>query len=93
MVRPLKKRCIKGIPRVTYFKPQGIPLRALEEVQLLPDEFEAIKLYGIKDLDQKTSAEKMGISQPTFGRILKKAYKKIASALICGKAIRIEKKD
>jgi len=31
----------------------------------------------------------MNVSQPTFGRILDKAYKKIATAIIKGKAIKI----
>ena len=55
------------------------------------DEVEAIKLHDVDDLDHITSAKKMGISQPTFGRILDSAYKKIAKALIKGKAIRIRK--
>jgi uncharacterized protein len=91
MVRPLKQRFVKENPKVVYFKPQGIPLRLLEEIVLMPDEFEAISLYTVKEFDQKDSAQKMGVSQPTFGRILKQAYKKIALALVNGKAIRIEK--
>ena len=92
MVRPLKPRVLKGNPRVDYFKPQGIPLRNLEEVILMPDEFEAIKLHDGDDLDQTSAAKEMLISQPTFARILNRAYKKIAQALIQGKAIRIEKR-
>ncbi len=57
----------------------------------MPDEFEAINLYTIDKLDQTVAAQKMGISQPTFARILQRAYKKIAQALVHGKAIRIEK--
>ncbi len=89
MPRPKKNRRIKFQPNVFYFKPQGVPLRELEEVELLPDELEAIKLYGVDGLDQKRSAEKMNISQPTFGRILGKAYRKLATAIIGGKAIKI----
>ena len=92
MARPLKSRVVKGSPHVVYFKPQGIPLRLLEEIVLMPDEFEAISLYTIDELDQKDAAQKMEISQPTFARILKRAYKKIAQAIVHGKAIRIEKK-
>jgi len=61
----------------------------LEEVELLPDELEALKLHDVDNLDQISSAQKMKISQPTFGRILDKAYKKIAVAIIKGKAIKI----
>ena len=91
MVRPIKPRFLRGIPKTLYFKPQGIPLRTLEEVVLGPDEFEAIKLHDVDDLDQTESAGKMRISQSTFARILNRAYKKIAQALVQGKAIKIEK--
>lgn len=79
-------------PDVIYFKPQGISLRMLEEVVLRADELEALKLYDVDGLEQTKAAEKMKISQPTFARILDSAYKKIADALIKGKAIRIESK-
>ena len=92
MVRPFGPRILKGNPSVFYFKPQGIPLRFLDEITLAPDEFEAIKLYDCDNLNQTLAAKEMGISQPTFARILQRAYKKIAQAIVCGKAIRIEKK-
>jgi len=85
-------RCVRFNPDVIYFKPQGIPLRMLEEVVLRADELEALKLYDVDGLEQTKAAEKMKISQPTFARILDSAYKKIADALIKGKAIRIESK-
>lgn len=91
MVRPIKPRSLEGSPTILYFKPRGIPLRNLEEVILLSDEFEAIRLRDVEDLNQTTAAQKMGVSQPTFARILDRAYKKIAQALVLGKAIRIEK--
>jgi len=67
-------------------------MRELEEVVLLPDELEALKLYEVDGLEQKKAAEKMKISQPTFARLLGSANKKIASAIVKGKAIRIEEK-
>lgn len=91
MPRPKLKRCTKFEPNVFYFKPKGIPLRELEEVVLFSDELEALKLYEVDGLEQKVSAEKMKISQPTFARILNIAQKKIAEGIVRGKAIRIEK--
>lgn len=85
-------RCVRFSPDVVYFKPQGIPLQMLEEVALKADELEALKLYEVDCLEQVQAAEKMKISQPTFARILASANKKVAEALIGGKAIRIEKK-
>jgi uncharacterized protein len=92
MPRPKLKRCCQFQPNVCYFKPQGIPMRMLEEVVLEVDELEALKLHDIDELSHIESAKKMGISQPTFGRILDGAYKKIAHALIKGQAIKINKK-
>ena len=92
MPRPKLPRRIRFSPNVHYFKPQGIPMRLLKEVILEPDELEALKLHDVDELDHITSAKKMNVSQPTFGRIIDSAYKKIAQALIKGKAIRIEEK-
>ncbi len=92
MPRPKIRRCCRFRPCVCYFKPRGIPLRHLEEVVLDPDELEALKLHDVDDLEQIDAAKKMKISQPTFARILNSAYKKIAEAIIKGKAIRIEEK-
>lgn len=86
---PLCRR-VSFIPQVTYFKPAGIPLSELEEICLTIEELEAIRLKDIEDLEQEQSAEKMNVSRPTFVRILDSARKKVAIALIQGKAIRIE---
>lgn len=64
----------------------------LEEVILLPDELEALKLYEVDGLEQIKAAGKMKVSQPTFARILGSAQKKVAEGIIKGKAIRIENK-
>lgn len=65
-------------------------MHQLSEVVLMADEVEAIRLYEVEEMDQINAAEKMGVSQPTFARILDRANKKIAEALIKGKAIRLE---
>ena len=90
MVRPRKIRRIRFNPEATYFKPRGIPLQQLYEVELGHDEMEAIRLKNLEGLDQTRCAEKMKISQSTLQRILSSAYKKITEALIDGKAIKIE---
>ncbi|MDH5696861.1 MAG: DUF134 domain-containing protein [Dehalococcoidia bacterium] len=90
MPRPPKCRRVAFLPGVTYFKPAGIPLRALEEVRLSVEEAEAIRLKDLEGLEQEQGAEKMNISRPTFQRVLASARQKIADALLNGKAIRIE---
>ena len=90
MPRPAKCRRVAFLPDVTYFKPAGIPLRTLEEVRLSVEEAEAIRLKDFQGLAQEQAAEEMSISRPTFQRVLASARKKIANALLNGKAIRIE---
>lgn len=90
MTRPRIPRCIQFKPNVYYFKPQGIPLRQLEEEVIFSDELEALKLYEVDGFDQTQASVKMKISQPTFARLLASANKKIAQAIINGKAIKIE---
>ena len=62
----------------------------LEETILAVDEFEALRLKDLLCLEQGVAATRMGISQPTFHRLLLSARKKIADAIVNGKAIRIE---
>ena len=90
MARPTKWRRVAFIPEVAYFKPAGIPLRALEEVTLTVEEAEAIRLKDLESLEQEDCAQRMHISRPTFHRVLGSARRKIADALINGKAMRIE---
>jgi predicted DNA-binding protein (UPF0251 family) len=89
--RPRLRRFVRFNPQVTYFKPQGIPLRTLEVVKLTVEELEALRLKNIEGLDQTECAQKMKTSQSTFQRILTSAYKKISQALVKGKAIRVVK--
>ena len=89
MARPIKPRKVAFAPNVTYFKPQAVPLFALEETDLGMDELEALRLCDLEGLSQIKAAEKMGISQSTLGRVLTLARKKITEALVGGKAIKI----
>ena len=61
----------------------------LDEVQITIDELEAVRLADIEQLYQADAAEKMNVSRQTFGNIIKSAHKKIAEALVLGKAIRV----
>lgn len=90
MVRPRRRRKVSGEFCTTYFKPAGIPVRTLQTINLSIDELEAVRLTDFEELYQADAAEKMNVSRQTLGNILKSAHKKIAEALILGKAIRIE---
>jgi uncharacterized protein len=90
MPRPHCLRRITRWPGATYFKPAGIPLRFLEEVTLALDEFEAVRLADLEGLYQEQAAKKMKISRPTFSRVVESGRRKIADALVNGRALRIE---
>ena len=91
MPRPRLCRKIEFNPNITYFKPRGVPMRELEIVELTAEEIEAYRLRHINDMEQQEAADKMHTSQSTYQRILYSAYKKVADALINGKAIKIIK--
>lgn len=90
MTRPKYCRTIGCEPGAIYYKPQGISSSILEEVVITLDEFEALRLADFEGLYQENSAANMNISRQTFGRIIDSARKKIADALVHGKALRIE---
>ena len=87
MPRPCKCRRIAGLPKTSYFKPRGIPLCELEEVDL---SVEAIRLADLEGLTMEEAALRMDVSRHTFGRILKKARRCVARALIHGYVLRVE---
>lgn len=90
MPRPKRRRRVKKLPDIDYFKPRGIPLNQLKENTVTVDEVEAIRLKDLEELSQKKAAEKMNISQPTFHRLLISGRKKITESLVKGKAIKIK---
>jgi len=90
MVRPRKDRYVAFNPEVSYFKPRGIPMFELEEIQLTVDEREAIRLADMLGMSHEEAGRQMGVSRATFGRITQQARRKVADALINGKAINVE---
>lgn len=89
MGRPYKCRKVSCNVTAAYFKPQGIPLRELEEIELELDEVEALRLADLEGLYQADAALKMGVSRQTFGNIIVRAHRKVAQAILEAKALRI----
>lgn len=89
MSRPPRCRLVQDNPSVTYFKPQGIPLRDLAEISLAVDSFEAIRLADLEGLTMEEAAARMGVSRHTFGRVLAEGRRAVAEALVRGRALRI----
>ncbi len=89
MPRPPIERAVGGVPRVTLFKPAGVPGRDLEQLPLAVDELEAIRLVDLEGLSHEQAAAAMAVSRQTVGRVLERGRAKVAEALVGGKAILI----
>jgi predicted DNA-binding protein (UPF0251 family) len=77
--------------KINFYKPQGIPLKDLEVIELSFEELEALRLKNVEQKSQDECANIMKTSQSTFQRILSEAYRKISEGLVEGKAIKIIK--
>lgn len=93
MVRPRRTRHVSFNPKVTYFKPAGVPLKTLKEVILTFEELEAVRLIDSERVGQIDAGKKMDISQSTLSRLLKSAREKLAKAILNGNSIKIEGGD
>ena len=87
-------RCVSVKPNFLLFEPrlgERTPNQEVRERLILKvEELESIRLKDYQQLSQEEAAKKMGVSQPTFHRIVSEAHRKIAEAFVEGKAIRIE---
>lgn len=77
----------------TYFKPRGIPLSDLSEVEITDEELETLRLRYIEKVDQEQASKMMGISQSQYQRDLTTVLEKITKAFIEGNAINIKKRE
>lgn len=89
MPRPRICRFVETPPRADYYKPRGVPLASLRELVLPVEGLEALRLAEVEGLDQETAAAQMGVSRPTFTRVLAEARRVVAQALVNGWALRI----
>ncbi len=90
MPRPRSQWRVRHTPSVTYFKPRGVPLSTLVVTTLSREEVEALRLKHVLDLEQRVCAQRMGMSQATFHRLLASAHRKVSAAVVQGTAIALE---
>ncbi|MGB9708071.1 MAG: DUF134 domain-containing protein [Candidatus Pacearchaeota archaeon] len=88
MARPLKTRKVAVELKCDDFVP-AVPV-VMETLYLTRDELEALRLKDALALEQKKAAKFMGISQPTFHRILLKARRKVSEAIVEAKELKIK---
>ncbi|MFX1569164.1 MAG: DUF134 domain-containing protein [Promethearchaeota archaeon] len=87
MGRRRHRRWVNQPPNNLYFLTD--PPKSDASINLTVAEFEAMRLKHFLGLNQKDAAERMGVSQPTFSRILESAHQKNTLALLQGKDIRV----
>ncbi len=93
MPRPAKPRWVERPPVADFYAPRGVPLHRLEGRVLPVEGLEALRLADAEAFDHETAAALMGVSRPTFSRILTNARAVVASALANGWALRISGGD
>ena len=81
MARPQMPRRIDRRLEVLGFRPIGRPAWRQEPLVLGIDGLEALRLADAEGLYQEAAAERMGVSRPTFARILVEARQAVARAL------------
>ena len=90
MPRPRKNRRVFQQPVAAFYNPQGVALHRLKGLILTVEGLEAVRLADAEGLEHQHAAEIMGISRPTFSRVLAEARRTLATAVSNGWAIRIE---
>ncbi|WP_245870304.1 DUF134 domain-containing protein [Labilibaculum manganireducens] len=88
MPRKIRLRKVVEPPRFKGYKPFGVNSKSRKSIDLLYEEYEALKLADYDLLKHDEAAGLMGISRPTFARIYESARRKIAAALVEAKEIR-----
>ena len=88
MPRRRRPRKIVEPPKFKGYAPYGCPDTDAGAVDLLYEEYEAIKLADYDGMSHHQACVLMGISRPTFARIYESARQKIAQALVEVKTIK-----
>ncbi len=85
-------RRVLNPPTIKGLKPYGreVSDQVTDPINLLYEEYEALRLSDYDDLNHYQASVAMGISRPTFTRIYGSALKKIAKAFVEGREIFIE---
>lgn len=80
MARTPRLRKVVAPPGFKGYKPYGHTAENREAVDLLYEEYEALKLADYDFLDHQAASQLMGVSRATFARIYESARRKIACA-------------
>ncbi len=87
MPRRKRNRKIQSPPVIKGMSVFGVRGRKSNEVFLLLEEYESIRLLDYQNLTQEEAADLMDISRPTLTRIYEEARIKVATAFVEGRDI------
>ena len=89
MPRATKLRKIWNFPDYYSFIPEDAETDELETIVLSLDEYETIRLLDHEGLNQEACAVRMGVARTTVTAMYESARKKMISAIVEGKRLRI----
>lgn len=92
MPRPRKHRQCRRYNADRVYKPQGVPMREIGNIELTPDQFEAMRLCDLDGLDQEAAGARMGVSRGTVQRLLYEGRRRLLDAIVRQEAIIINLK-
>ncbi|MEW6411946.1 MAG: DUF134 domain-containing protein [Candidatus Zixiibacteriota bacterium] len=93
MARPKKTRFCRRYDADRIYKPRGIPLGEIQTSVLSLDQFEALRLCDVEQLDQYQAGLIMGVSRATVQRLVHSGRKKIIEAIINNDAIAVNLRE
>ena len=83
-----KLRRVGIIPEYRGFTPDG--LTSGDAIDMTVDELEVLRLCDLEGLNQEAVAQQMGVARATVAAICSRAHRKVAYALVNGRALSIE---
>ena len=86
--RRQKLRRVGIIPEYRGFTPDG--LASGDAIDMTIDELEVLRLCDLEGLNQEAVAQHLGIARATVAAICSRAHRKVANALVNGRALIIE---
>mgnify|MGYP000324325632 CR=1 FL=1 len=93
MPRRKRNRRIQVPPQIKGISVYGVRGQRGNEIMLRLEEYEAIRLLDYQNLTQEEAAVYMDVSRPTLTRIYDEARKKVATAFVEGRDLKVSGGD
>ncbi len=90
MPRPKKERKVCCLPKRDSFGPANCRFSEKNSVKMTVDEYETIRLIDLQGFTQEECSHFMHIARTTVQQIYNDARKKVATAIVDGKFLKID---